>query len=383
MADELRSAPFERAHGKLGFGAMRLPLLENGSVDTATFSQMVDAYLAAGFNYFDTARVYLKGQSETALAECLTSRRPRDSYFLVDKLTGGCFERREDIRPLIESQLASCGVEYFDLYLMHAQSSQNYEKYQSCGAYEEASRAKTDGLVHHMGISFHDSAAMLERILTDHPEIECVQLQLNYLDWDSPAVQSRACYEVCRAHGLPVMVMEPVKGGTLINLPPEAARILEETGLGTDANAAASLALRFAADHEGVEMVLSGMGSMQMVEGNIRTFSPLKPLSPAEKDAISRIVEVLHAQHSVPCTACRYCTDGCPRHIPIPDIFACLNSARAYGASNGKFYYKSLTGNEGVGSASDCVRCGKCEAVCPQHLPIRDLLAEAAHDLES
>lgn len=382
MATTGREAPFERAKGKFGFGVMRLPLRDDESVDAEAFAAMVDAFLAAGFNYFDTARVYLKGQSETALAECLAARYPRDAFVLTDKLTGGCFERREDIRPLIESQLASCGVEYFDLYLMHAQSSQNYAKYQACCAYEEAFAAKRDGLVRHVGISFHDSAAMLERILADHPDIEVVQLQLNYLDWDSAAVQSRACWEVCRAHGIPVMVMEPVKGGTLVNLPDAARAVLDEAGIGSDAASAARLALRFAADHEGVEMVLSGMGSVEMVESNTAAFSPLEPLTEAEHAAIARVVEVLNAQHSVPCTACRYCVDGCPRRIPIPDIFSCLNSARAYGASNGKFYYKSLTGPEGVGRASDCVRCGKCEQACPQHLGIRELLQEAAAELE-
>ena len=373
-----RPAPFENAHGKLGFGCMRLPQLEGGEVDVPAFAQMVDAYLAAGFNYFDTAHVYLQGRSEPALAAALTSRHPRESYYLVDKLTNANFSTTEEIVPLIESELSACGVDHFDLLLMHAQGRESYAKYQRLHAYEEAARLVRDGRVRHLGISFHDTAEVLDKILSEHPEVECVQLQLNYVDWDDASIQSRACYEVCRRHGRPVMVMEPIKGGTLADLPPTAAEALAEAGDGTPA----SYALRFAADHEGVEMVLSGMGTLGQMEQNIATFSPLEPLSEHERACLAHVVDVLHEQDVVACTACRYCVDGCPRRIDIPSLFACLNAKRAYGDRNQGYYYTNVH-TKGRGRASDCVGCGRCERTCPQHLPIRELLREVAAEFES
>lgn len=373
-----RPAPFENARGKLGFGCMRLPRLEDGEIDIPAFSQMVDAFMDAGFNYFDTAHVYLEGKSEPALAAALTGRHPRESYFLVNKLTNANFSSTEQIVPLLESELAACGVEYFDLLLMHAQSRESYAKYQRLHAYEEAYKLVRDGRVRHFGISFHDTAEVLDKILTEHSEIECVQLQLNYVDWDDASIQSRACYEVCRAHGKPVMVMEPIKGGTLVNLPPAAAEALAEAG----ADSPASYALRFAADHEGVEMVLSGMGTMEQVKQNTATFSPLRPLTEAELSALRRVVDVLHEQDVVACTACRYCVDGCPKRIEIPALFACLNAKRAYGDRNQGFYYNNVH-TRGHGRASECVRCGKCERSCPQHLTIRQLLEEVASEFEA
>ena len=291
--------PFEHARGRLGFGCMRLPRLEDGEIDIPQFSQMVDAFLAAGFNYFDTAHVYLEGKSEPAIRQALTSRHARDEYFLVDKLTNGNFNSTKEIVPLLEEELAACGVKYFDLLLMHAQSRESYAKYQRLGAYEEAYKLVRDGRVRHFGISFHDTAEVLDQILTEHPEVECVQLQLNYLDWDDVSVQSRACYEVCRAHGKPVMVMEPIKGGTLATLPPAAAEALAQTC----PDAPASYALRFAGSHEGVAMVLSGMGTTEQMAQNIKTFSPLEPLSEEELAGLARVVDVMHGQDVVACTA--------------------------------------------------------------------------------
>lgn len=370
--------PFERARGRLGFGCMRLPRLEDGEIDIPQFSQMVDAFLAAGFNYFDTAHVYLEGKSEPAIRQALTSRHARDEYFLADKLTNGNFNSTEEIVPLLEEELAACGVEYFDLLLMHAQSRESYAKYQRLGAYEEAYKLVRDGRVRHFGISFHDTVEVLDQILTEHPEVECVQLQLNYLDWDDVSVQSRACYEVCRAHGKPVMVMEPIKGGTLATLPPAAAEALAQTC----PDAPASYALRFAGGHEGVAMVLSGMGTTEQMAQNIKTFSPLEPLSEEELAGLARVVDVMHEQDVVACTACRYCVEGCPRRIDIPALFACLNAKRAYGDRGQAFYYNNVH-TKGRGRASDCVRCGRCEHACPQHLPIRELLQEVAAEFEA
>lgn len=369
--------PFEHARGRLGFGCMRLPRLEDGEIDIPQFSQMVDAFLDAGFNYFDTAHVYLEGKSEPAIRQALTSRHARDEYFLVDKLTNGNFNSTEEIVPLLEEELAACGVEYFDLLLMHAQSRESYAKYQRLGAYEEAYKLVRDGRVRHFGISFHDTAEVLDQILAEHPEVECVQLQLNYLDWDDASVQSRACYEVCRAHGKPVMVMEPIKGGTLATLPPAAAEALAQTC----PDAPASYALRFAGGHEGVAMVLSGMGTTEQMAQNVKTFSPLDPLSEEELTGLARVVDVMHEQDVVACTACRYCVEGCPRRIDIPALFACLNAKRAYGDRGQAFYYNNVH-TKGRGRASDCVRCGRCEHACPQHLPIRELLQEVTAEFE-
>ena len=262
---------------------------------------------------------------------------------------------------------------------MHSQGMGNYGKYRECGAYEEAFAARDAGLVRHVGLSFHSSAAFLDKILTENPDVEFVQLQLNYLDYDSGVIQGRACREVAAAHGKPVIVMEPVKGGRLVNLPPEAASVLAEAGPGS----AASWALRFAAGLPGVEMVLSGMGSMEMVRDNVATFSPLEPLDGAGLAAVERVAEILRGQNTVGCTACRYCVDGCPKKINIPDVFSCLDARRAYGEGSAGFYYRSVHTGNGHGLASECVGCGACERACPQHLPIRELLREVAAEFET
>ncbi len=361
---------------KFGFGCMRLPM-NGGEVDTAETCRMVDAFLAAGFCYFDTAHGYIQGKSETALKECLTSRYPRDQYILTNKLTGNFFKTEADIRPLFESQLAACGVEYFDYYLMHAQGAGNYGHYRECRAYETAFALKAEGKVRHVGISFHDRAEVLEQILTDYPEIEVVQIQFNYVDYDDTAVQSRKCYEVCVRHGKPVIVMEPVKGGSLANLPEDAKAVLDALHGGSPA----SYAIRFAASFPGIKMVLSGMSDLEQMQDNLSFMKDFQPLNETELAAVRKVQEIFRSKNLIPCTACRYCTDGCPRHIAIPDLFAVMNTKQIYHDWNADYYYNVVHTAPGR-KASDCLRCGKCEKACPQHLPIRKLLEDVAGEFE-
>ena len=366
---------FENVKKNFGFGCMRLPM--NGEeVDQQEFTRMVDTFLEAGFNYFDTARGYLKGKSETAIRECLVKRYPRESFILTDKLTEPYFETEEDIRPFFESQLEACGVSYFDFYLMHAQNAENYKKFQKCHAYETAQRLKEEGKVRHVGISFHDSAEVLDRILTDHPELEVVQLQFNYADYLDEGVQSKACYDVCRKHGKPVIVMEPVKGGKLIRLPKKAQDTLDALHGGTNA----SYAIRFAASFDNVMMVLSGMSDMEQMNDNLSFMTRFQPLTPEEQDAVKTAAEIFNAQKMISCTTCRYCTDGCPKQIPIPEIFNCVNDKIQYENEKSKEDYQTITKEKGKASA--CIQCGKCEKACPQHLQIRQLLKDAAQMFE-
>ena len=366
----------ENVKRNFGFGFMRLPM--NGDeVNLEETKQMVDAFLDAGFNYFDTAHGYIQGKSETALKACLTSRYPRDKYILTNKLSGGFFKTEADIRPLFESQLEACGVDYFDFYLMHAQGEGCYPHYKKCRAYETAFELKKEGKVRHVGISFHDRAEFLEQILTEYPEVEAVQIQFNYVDYDDLAVQSRRCYEVCRKYNKPVLVMEPVKGGNLVNLPEEAKAVLENLHGGSPA----SYAIRFAAGFPGMMMVLSGMSSLQQMQDNISFMQDFKPLNEQEMEAIRQVQEIFKTKNLIPCTACRYCTDGCPQHISIPDLFAIMNTKQIHHDWNADYYYDDVYTGPGR-KASDCLKCGKCEKVCPQHLPIRQLLEDVAKEFE-
>lgn len=359
---------FERIKKNFGFGAMRLPM-QGEQVDLEEMQKMVDLFMAAGFNYFDTAHVYINGQSETALRQCLTSRYPRESFVLTNKLSSSKFETEEDIRPLFQRQLDACGVDYFDFYLIHSVHEGNLGKYQNAKAFETAFELKKEGKIRHVGFSFHDSAELLEQVLTQYPQVEAVQLQFNYLDMDSESIQSRACYEVCRRHNKPVIVMEPVKGGKLAMLPPKAHQVLAELEGGSDA----SYAIRYAAGFEGIFMVLSGMSNVAMVEDNCGYMQSFRPLDKKEQQAVARVQQILLELASVDCTGCRYCTEVCPQAIPIPELFACLEQRRLYNWVGDR--YRAVVDKAGAGPA-DCVECGACENACPQHLSIRDLLKE-------
>lgn len=367
----------EQIKKNFGFGCMRLPM-KGGEVDTAETCRMVDAFLNAGFNYFDTAHGYIQGKSEKALKECLTSRYPRDRYILTNKLTMSFFQKESDIRPLFENQLAACGVEYFDFYLMHAQSAEIFRYFKERRAYEIALELKAEGKIRHFGISFHDRAEVLEQILTEYPQIEVVQIQFNYVDYDDPAVQSRKCYEVCRKFGKPVIVMEPVKGGNLVNLPEAAKAVLDDLHGGSPA----SYAIRFAAGFPGMMMVLSGMSDLEQMQDNLSYMQDFKPLDEVELSAVGRVQEIFKGMNLIPCTACRYCTDGCPKQIAIPDLFALMNTKQLYHDWNADYYYHNVHTSPGR-LASDCIKCGKCEKACPQHLPIRKLLENVAQEFET
>lgn len=359
----------------LGFGCMRLPM--NGDeVDIPQFCKMVDRYMAAGFNYFDTAHGYIDGKSETALREGLTRRYPRESYILTNKLSGNFFKCREDIEPVLDEQLALCGVSYFDYYLMHAMNADKFRKYMELGAFDEVLRLKAAGKIRYMGISFHDSADVLDRILTEQPAIEIVQIQFNYRDYEDPTVQSRACYEVCRKHGKPVLVMEPVRGGNLVDLPEAAKKVLN----GLKGGSIASYALRYVASFEGIKMILSGMSSEEQMEDNIATMKDVKPLDDVEMAAISKVVEILRSQNQIPCTRCQYCTERCPKNINIPRLFSIENTKREFKNAHVTWDFQMATKERG--KPSDCIDCGLCEKACPQFIGIRGLLKEIAPTYE-
>lgn len=366
----------DKVKKNFGFGCMRLPM--NGDqVDIAETTRMVDEFLAQGFNYFDTAHGYIGGKSELALKECLTSRCPREAYSLTDKLTDSYFKTETDIRPFFESQLEACGVDYFDFYLMHSQNADNFKKFKACRAYETAFALKAEGRIRHVGLSFHDRAEVLDQILTEYPQIEVVQIQFNYLDYDDIAVQSRKCYEVCRKHGKPVLVMEPVKGGSLVNLPEEAKKVLDDLHGGSPA----SYAIRFAAGFPGMMMVLSGMSDLEQMKDNLSYMRDFKPLNETELAAVNKVKEIFHKMNMIPCTACRYCVEGCPKQISIPDLFAIMNIKQLHHDWNADYYYEEVHTAPGR-RASDCLKCGKCEKICPQHLPIRKLLEEIAKEFD-
>ncbi len=366
---------FEKVQSNFGFGLMRLPMLGD-EVDFEQTKIMVDQYMACGHNYFDTAHGYINGKSEIALRECVVKRYPRESFTITNKLSSSFFETEEDIYKVFEEQLLACGTDYFDFYLMHAQSKSNYDKYQKCHAYEAAQKLKELGKVKHVGLSFHDTAEMLDQILNDHPEVELVQIQLNYVDYNDAGVQSKLCLDVCNKHHKPVVIMEPVKGGHLVNLPKEADDLFRSLNNGSNV----SYAIRFAATQPGVFMVLSGMSNIEQMEDNLSFMTNFIPLNQEELATIQKVCQIFNNLYLIPCTKCGYCLEGCPQRILIPTLFADLNAKNVYKDWNSDFYYSVHTKENGKASA--CIKCGKCERACPQHLPIRSLLEQVVATFE-
>ena len=360
---------FAELNKNFGFGCMRLKM-DGDEVDYDEFNRMIDKFMDAGFNYFDTAHGYINGKSETAIRDCLVARYPRESFVLANKLSHWFFEKEEEIEPLFESQLKQCGVEYFDIYLFHTLTRDIYAHHKKCNSFEVVKRLKEQGKIKHIAMSFHDTADVLDMILTEQPFIEAVQLQFNYLDYDDPGVQSKACYDVAVKHGKKVLIMEPVRGGALVNLPEAGKQVFDRLGGGSYA----SYALRFAASFPEVVMVLSGMGSVEMMEDNIRTFSHFVPLNEEEFKATDRVRGIIRQARQIPCTGCRYCTEVCPQGIAIPEVFAAYNQYLA--AKITKAEAKNAMPAEHP--VTECVKCGKCEKICPQNISIREHLEKIA-----
>ncbi len=364
---------------KLGFGFLRLPRLDaedEKSIDWELLNQMVDAFLAGGGDYFDTAYTYLNGLSEEALRKTLVERHPRHTFRIADKLAGYLVKATGDCEKQFQIQLERCGVDYFDVYLLHWLNPANYRIAEQFDEFGFLQRLKAQGKARKIGFSYHGSAALLEEILTAHPEVDIVQLQINYLDWDDPAIEAGACYEVALRHGKEVVVMEPVKGGTLANLPEEAENLLKEHAPGASA---ASWAIRFAQDLENVSIVLSGMNTLEQLHDNLRDMCPL---SEEEHSVLGKVREILNRSIAVPCTGCRYCVSHCPQSIAIPECFSIYNSYARHPGDDWKIQpiYEKLVQTHGKASA--CVQCRQCEAHCPQNIPIPQWLTKVAGAME-
>ncbi len=378
---------------RFGLGTLRLPLkdpADQKSIDYDQFCEMIDKFLDHGFRYFDTSYIYHDNTSEIALRECLVKRYPRDAFLLSDKLPIKFMDvkflkAREDMERMLQHQLDKCGVDYFDFYLIHSITSQGYKECNEWGAFEFLSEARAAGKFREFGVSLHDTPEFLDQILTEHPEIDFVVLQINYLDWESPTIRSRELYETALKHGKPVVAMEVCKGGMLAEVPDEAKALMK--AYNPDASIA-SWAYRFTASLPNVRVVLTSTPKMEFMDDNIETMENFEPLNDEEYEILHKVVEIVNASIAIPCTECRYCEQGCPKNIDIPDYFGLYNDLKALTKSS---YFNPVRTQQinyanyveaGRGAASECIGCKKCEKVCPQGLPIVDYLKDVVREFE-
>lgn len=362
---------FPKLQGNLGFGLMRLPHLENGEADLEQVKQMVDAYMEAGGYYFDTARVY--GDSEETVRKALVERYPRESYLLATKNFAAMAKSAEAAYADFDKSLEMLGTDYVDFYLLHNLGENRTQRFEDYDMWDFVKKLKNEGKVRHIGFSFHDTSEVLEPILKAHPEVEFVQLQINYADWDSESVESRKCYELCRKYGKPVIVMEPIKGGMLAD-PPEVVReVLDSAG---EDMSPAEWALRFALGLDDVMVVLSGMSTLEQMEQNIATWKSFEPLTDEQMKTIEQAQKKLAEVIYVPCTSCRYCMKDCPQELNIAGMFEALNRGKIYGkdAAQGWYGFSTSEGHK----ALDCIECGQCEEICPQSIDVISKLTDAS-----
>ena len=356
---------------KLGFGLMRLPR-RGFAIDVEKVKTMADLFLEAGFTYFDTAFVY--PGSEPAIRKALVERHSRDSFTLATKLNAMVAPTENAARKQFASSLERTGAGYFDYYLLHALMENNYKKYEKLQLWDFVAEQKEKGLIRNLGFSFHAGPELLDKLLTEHPEVDFVQLQINYADWENPKVTSRANYETARRHGKLITVMEPVKGGNLAEPPKEVQELFR--AIHPDMSFA-SWAIRFVASLDGILTVLSGMSSVEQMRDNLSYMKDFQPLNEAEQEAIRQAQRILGNSSTIPCTACRYCVEGCPQQIRIPEIFAAMNRQLGNGQmaeARERYFLAAPEGHR----ASDCIECRQCEGACPQHLPITEHLKQAA-----
>lgn len=366
------------SNSKLGFGLMRLPKDKQGQIKLDEVQRMVDSYMERGFNYFDTAYVY-EG-SEEAIRQTLVEKYPRDVYTLADKLPAWKLTCQEDVERIFQESLNRTGVDYFDFYLLHSVEKSHYPTYEKYQCFDFIQEMKKQGKIKYMGFSFHDDADFLDKVLTEHPEIDFVQLQLNYLDWENGVIQSRRNYEVARKHHKPIIVMEPIKGGTLASFSDDIEKIYKDYA---PQKSIASWALRYVASLDGVMTILSGMSNAQQMNDNLDTMTHFEKINNEEAKLIKQVTDQVLSYPTIPCTKCRYCTPGCPMRIQIPDLFTAYNSAKMYGENRRyQTYYKDHSTGD-YQPAKACIACGQCESVCPQHLEIISLLKEVSEVFDS
>ena len=369
---------------KLAFGLMRLPIIDNDNskINLEAFKEMVDEFIASGGTYFDTAWPYHSGNSELAFKKVVFERYDRSQYTLTDKMPMFAIKEETDLETIFNKQLEKTGVSYFDYYWLHALNKNYYETVKKTKAFDFILKKKQEGKIKHIGFSFHDSYEVLETILMENPKVEFVQLQINYIDWlDDTNVQSRLCYEVCKKYNKPVMVMEPVKGGALVNVPEKALKLMRDYNPNAST---ASWAIRYVASLDNVFMVLSGMSNLEQMKDNLSYMKDFKPLNEEEKTIINEVANIIKNNISIQCTNCRYCIseNKCPMNICIPDYFSIYNDKKAFNIKKGSYTQRYEELNKTYGKASECLKCGMCETHCPQHLSIRDHLATIAKELE-